>query len=294
MSVGMTEAILLEGKKVGEKVRGEILAEVEKLKRSRGQSPQLASILVGTDPAAESYLRSQEKEAGSLGIGFQACRLPQEAAEKDLTDLVEKLSSRGSGVHGIIVQMPLPPHMDVAHVYPKLDPRKDVEGVHPATLGFLLMRKTRLIPSTALACLTLIDETGMDCRGKEAVIVGQSAIVGRPVQLLLAERRATTVLCNTGTPPSNLAAHVSRADLVVACAGKPRLIKGEWIREGAVVIDIGTTRVDGKMVGDVEFEEAKKRAKYITPVPGGVGPLTVLMLMKNLVQACHWQLQTGG
>ena len=167
--------------------------------------------------------------------------------------------------------------------------QKDVEGVHPMSLGCLVLRKPRLIPSTALAAIALVESTGIDFRGKRAVIVGQSPIVGRPIQLLLGEKRMTTTVCNTGTSEEVLAKMVGKSELVVACAGKPNLIRGEWIKEGSAVIDIGTTEVKGKLVGDVEFEEAKKRAGFITPVPGGIGPLTVTMLMKNLIIAYRWQ-----
>jgi methylenetetrahydrofolate dehydrogenase (NADP+)/methenyltetrahydrofolate cyclohydrolase len=283
------EAVLLEGKKVGEKIRAGIKADAAKILAEDGVNLALASVTVGGDPASESYRRAQEKEARSLGIEFRPVLLPDSIPEADLKKRLRDLSRPDSGVHGIILQLPLPARLDVTRLYADLSPEKDVEGVHPSTLGLLVMRKARLIPCTALACMTLADETGIDWKGKEAVIVGQSAIVGRPVQLLLGERRATTVVCNTGTPEARLAAFVRQADLVIACAGKPGIVRGDWVREGAVVIDAGTTRVQGKLAGDVEFEEAKKKARYITPVPGGVGPLTVLMLLKNLVQAYRWQ-----
>ncbi len=289
MSAFMAESVLLEGKKVGERIREELRREIGEIKKQDGTVPNLACLILGNDPAAESYTEAQEKCARALGIEFQRYSLDDRIDEESLIGQIEDLNMKGSGVHGIMIQLPLPSHIDPANIYCKIDPQKDVEGIHPASLGFLLMRKAKLIPATALACMTLIDETGIDCRGKEAVIVGQSAIVGRPVQLLLAERRATTILCNTGTPELRLASFVQSADIVVACAGKPGLIRGEWIREGAVVIDVGTTEVNGKIVGDVQFEEAKKRAKFITPVPGGVGPLTVLMLMKNLLRAYRLQ-----
>ncbi len=289
MKVDMQEAILLEGKKVGERVRKELLAEIEKIKTSEGVMLRMACIMAGKDPSAEFYRRAQEKCAQSLGIEFQNVLLDAQASEAELLRQVKEFSADRSPVQGVIIQLPLPAHMDVAHIYPELNPKKDIEGIHPATLGYLVMRRAKLVPATALACMTLIDETGMDCRGKEVVIVGQSAIVGRPLQLLLGERRATTIVCNTGTPEVRMAAFCRSADVVVACAGKPGLVKGDWIKEGAVVIDVGTTEVAGKIAGDVDFEGAKKKAKFITPVPGGVGPLTVLMLMKNLIAAYRWR-----
>jgi methylenetetrahydrofolate dehydrogenase (NADP+)/methenyltetrahydrofolate cyclohydrolase len=171
-----------------------------------------------------------------------------------------------------------------------LDPRKDVEGIHPANLGLIVLRRARLIPPTAYAAFRLLEwavkEAGRDLRGMTAVIAGQSAIVGRPLQLLLGERRVTATVCNTGTSLADLQKFVSGSDLVIACAGQPGLIKGSWIKPGSIVIDVGTTEVNGKLTGDVEFEEARKRAGFITPVPGGVGPLTVTMLMQNLMHAC--------
>lgn len=289
MSIAMTESNLLEAKRVGEKIREEIRRDVAAIQESDGVRLKLACVMVGHDPAAESYLRSQEKTASALGIAFQSVLLEDAVSQAFFLEWIERLGRQDSGVHGIMVELPLPSHLAAGKIYSQLNPQKDVEGVHPATLGFLVMRKAKLVPATALACLTLIDSVGLDCRGKEAVIVGQSAIVGRPLQLLLGERRATTVVCNTGTPVAHLAQFIGRADLVIACAGKPGLIRGEWIRKGACVIDVGTTVVNGKIVGDVEFETARKRAGWITPVPGGVGPLTVLMLMKNLVQAYRWQ-----
>ncbi len=289
MSIDMQEAILLEGKKVGERVRKELLAEIEKIKAKDGVTLRMACIMAGKHPSAEFYRRAQEKCAQSLGIEFQNVLLDAQASEAELLHRVKEFSADRSPVHGVIIQLPLPAHMDVAHIYPELNPKKDIEGIHPATLGYLVMRRAKLVPATALACMTLIDETGMDCRGKEVVIIGQSAIVGRPLQLLLGERRATTIVCNTGTPEARMAAFCRSADVVVACAGKPGLVKGDWIKEGAVVIDVGTTEVAGKIAGDVDFEGAKKKAKFITPVPGGVGPLTVLMLMKNLIAAYRWR-----
>lgn len=289
MSAGMPECVLLEGKKVGERLRKELAAEVENIKAREGVVLRMACVMVGKDPSAEFYRRAQEKCALSLGIAFENVMLDAGAAESELLSKIKELSSDESPVHGLIIQLPLPSHMDVARLYPELNPKKDIEGIHPATLGYLVMRRAKLVPATALACLTLIDETGVDCRAKEVVIIGQSAIVGRPLQLLLGERRATTIVCNTGTPEARMAAFCRGADIVVACAGKPGMVKGDWIKPGAVVIDVGTSDVAGKITGDVEFEEARKKAKFITPVPGGVGPLTVLMLMKNLIAAYRWR-----
>lgn len=283
MTTSAGGAVLLEGKKVGERIRAAIAAETAKIRAVDGVTLGLASITVGRDPASESYRRAQEKEAQSLGIEFRPVLFPDTVPEAELRKTLRELSRQGSGVHGIILQLPLPAHLDVTRLHVDLAPEKDVEGILPSTLGLLVMRKARLVPCTALACLTLLEETGIDWKGKEAVIVGQSAIVGRPLQLLLGERRATTVVCNTGTAETRLAAHVRQADLVVACAGKPGLVRGEWIREGAVVIDVGTTRVGRKTVGDVAASVCSV-AGAVSPVPGGVGPVTVAMLLRNTLE----------
>ena len=184
---------------------------------------------------------------------------------------------------------PLPEGFDGLQIFRVFNYQKDVEGIHPFNLGLLVLRRPRLIPSTALAAFSLIEAAGVDLRGKRAAIIGQSAVVGRPIQLLLGERRMITIVCNTGTSEEILKEAITQADVVVACAGKPGLIRGEWIKSGSVVIDVGTTEVKGNLVGDVELEEAKKKAAFITPVPGGVGPLTVTMLMRNLITAYKWQ-----
>lgn len=285
----MTEAILLEGKKVGEKLRVEISAELEKIGAEKGVTPALFCVAVGDDPASRWYRQALAKNAKSLGVGFEEKVFDGNVPQEELFGIVEQLSFDRKNIHGVLVQDPLPKHIDQAEVLRRLNPKKDVEGIHPENLGLLVMRQAHLVPATALSCLALIESTEVPVRGKVAVIVGQSTIVGRPLQLLLGERRATTIVCNTGTTREQIAELVGRADIVAACCGQPRLVRGEWIKEGAIVVDAGTTEVDGAIVGDVDFEAARKRAKYISPVPGGVGPLTVLMLMKNLIAAWRWQ-----
>ncbi|HNV86115.1 MAG TPA: bifunctional 5,10-methylenetetrahydrofolate dehydrogenase/5,10-methenyltetrahydrofolate cyclohydrolase [Candidatus Omnitrophota bacterium] len=285
----MTEAILLEGKKVGEAIRQTILAEVSEIKAKNGETLRLACVAVGEDPASKWYRQALEKTAKSLGIEFENVLLEAGISQSELSGRVRELGFARGDIHGILVQDPLPEGINQAQVLSCLNPKKDVEGIHPENLGLLVMRKGRLIPATALSCLALIDATGIGMRGKAAVIVGQSTIVGRPLQLLLGERRALTIVCNTGTSREQMEKLMGLADVVVACCGQPRMIPGQWVRDGSIVIDAGTTEVDGKIVGDIEFEEARKKARFITPVPGGVGPLTVLMLMKNLISAYHWQ-----
>lgn len=283
----MGEAKLLEGKPLAQKMREEIRQEIDSFVKKGLEVPTLTSIQVGENPASRWYVDQQKKVASHLGIGFQEIPSRETRLQSQLMDTVRKVSD--SRIHGIFITMPLPEGFDSGQIFRVFNYQKDVEGIHPVNLGLLVLRRARLIPSTAAAALALIEESGLSLRGKRAAIIGQSATVGRPIQLLLGERRMTMVVCNTGTSESVLKEAVSEADLVVACAGKPGLIRGEWIKEGSVVIDIGTTEVKGTLVGDVELDEARKRASFITPVPGGVGPLTVTMLMKNLMAAYRWQ-----
>ena len=283
----MAEAKLLQGKPIALKIQEEIRSEIEGFRKKKLEPPQLTSFQIGENPASRWYVEQQRKVASALGIGFQEIPTRDTKLPSQLMDQVRKASD--SKTHGIFVAQPLPEGFDALPIFRVFNYQKDVEGIHPFNLGLLVLRKPRLIPSTPLAVVTLIEASGVGLRGKRAAIIGQSAVVGRPVQLLLGEKRMTTLVCNTGTSEEILKEAVSSADVVVACAGKPGLIRGEWIKEGAVVIDVGTTEIKGGLVGDVEFEEAKKRAGFITPVPGGVGPLTVTMLMKNLMTAYKWQ-----
>lgn len=285
------EAQLLEGKVLAAKIQEDIKQFIAK-----HGAPKLVAIQIKPDPnkpdevknaaSADWYVGAQEKLAQKLGIPFE--RIKIQNSQDRLEETVEQLS-QDANCHGIFLAMPFPAGIDSEKALLHLTALKDVEGVTPASLGLIVLRKSKLIPSTAYAAFKLIEHTGLELRGKKAVIVGQSAIVGRPLQMLLGERRVTTVVCNTGTCFADLEKYVSEADIVVGCAGQPGMIKGQWIKQGAVVIDVGTTEVNGKLTGDIEFEEAKKRASYITPVPGGVGPLTVTMLMQNLINAYQWQ-----
>ncbi|HPW76469.1 MAG: Bifunctional protein FolD protein [Candidatus Omnitrophica bacterium ADurb.Bin292] len=283
----------MESKRLeGKLIAAEIQTRIEKTVReilTRGDSrPRLVSIQTSEDPSAVWYVGQQEKLAAKLGIDFQRISPQEVLTEKALIEKVQSLSADPK-VHGLFISMPLPEGFDADKVLLAMDSRKDVEGIHPASLGLIMLRKGKLIPPTAYAAFSLIKSTEIMLRGKKAVIIGQSAIVGRPLQLLLGEARVTTLVCNTGTSEEDIKKLVGMADIVIGCAGKPGMIKGEWIKKGAVVIDVGTTEVEGKLVGDIEFEAASLKAAFITPVPGGVGPLTVTMLMKNLITAYEWQ-----
>lgn len=281
------EAKLLEGRPLAQKIQQEIREEIERLGKKGLEAPHLTAIRVGEDPASRWYVGEQKKLAARLGISFTEVHPKDTQLPSQLMDQVRKISDSKS--HGIFLTFPLPDGFDSVQIFRVFNYQKDIEGVHPMNLGLMVLRRPRLVPSTALASMALIESTGMELRGKRAAIIGQSPIVGRPVQMLLGEKRMTTTVCNTGTSEPALREAVSGADLVVACAGKPGLVRGEWIKEGSIVIDIGTTEVNGKITGDVEFEAARKRAAFITPVPGGVGPLTVTLLMKNLLVAYKWQ-----
>lgn len=286
------QAKRLEGKTIAADLQGEIIAKIESFTGAGLPKPSLAAIQTSEDPSAVWYINSQEKLAAKLGIDFRRILPDQVQGEKALLQKVRELGADKT-VHGLFISMPLPTGIDSDKVLLAMDPRKDVEGVHPTSLGLIVLRRGKLIPPTAFAAYTLIKASGIMLRGKKAAIIGQSAIVGRPLQLLLGEARVTTLVCNTGTTDEDMKKIVGTAEIVVACSGKPSLVKGAWIKQGAVVIDIGTTEVDGKLQGDVEFDEAVKKAGFITPVPGGVGPLTVTMLMKNLITAYEWQTNNG-
>lgn len=284
----MVEAKRLEGKNIAGDLQQRILEKIQTLIAADLPVPSLVSIQTSQDPSSVWYMNQQEKLATKLGIRFQRVTPDQVPTSQALIETVQD-ASRDKKVHGIFISMPLPPGFDVDQVLLAMDPRKDVEGIHPTSLGLIVLRRGRLIPPTAFAAFTLLKSTGIMLRGKKAAIIGQSAIVGRPLQLLLGEARVTTLICNTGTSAEDIRKLVSSSDIVITCSGKPGIVKGSWIKQGAVVIDVGTTEVDGKLQGDVEFEEAAKKAGFITPVPGGVGPLTVTMLMENLITAYEWQ-----
>jgi len=249
----------------------------------------LASVQAGDNAGAEAYAKSQSKAAASLGIEYQFHKLPENVSDKSLVEFIQKLNS-DKIVSGIIVQMPLPQHIDYKKISQFISPDKDVEGMHPSNIGKVLSGSAQIIPCTAAAVMELLNETGIDLYGKEAVVVGHSEIVGKPVCLLLLDKFATVTVCHIGTSKAGrLQEHVARAEVLIVAVGKAGLIKGEWVKEGAIVVDVGINRVNDKIVGDVEFETAQKRAGWITPVPGGVGPLTVTMLMRNVVRAARLQ-----
>ena len=282
-------AKLLEGKPIAEKIKLELKDEIENLKNKFKVTPTLATIQVGENPQAAIYLKSQKRLAKELNVEFQEHLLANSTTEQELIDYIAKLN-RDKNVTGILLQLPLPAQINSKDIPIHINPLKDVEGMHPENVGQALFGKMRIGSCTALAVMELIKSTGIDLYGKEAVIVGHSEIVGKPVSLLLLDKFATTTTCHIATGQRGyLPTHVKRAEILVVAVGKPGIIQGEWIQEGAIVIDVGINRVGDKIVGDVEFEKAFEKAGFITPVPGGVGPVTVMMLMRNLIEAAKLQ-----
>jgi len=276
---------IIDGKAIALRLRERIGEDVKRLRAEKGVIPKLVVILVGNDPASESYVRGKEKACVQAGIESVVHRLPSTVKEADVVDLIASLNTDPS-VHGILVQLPLPESIDETRVLREIQPGKDVDGLHPENMGRLFKGEDPLfVPCTPLGVMELILSTGIDIKGKKAVIVGRSNLVGKPLAILLLGRHATVTWCHSRT--KDLPSETSRAEILIAAAGKPGLIKASMIKEGAVVIDVGTTRVDKKLTGDIDFESARDVAGYITPVPGGVGPMTITMLLKNVLSSAE-------
>ncbi|OZB07280.1 MAG: bifunctional methylenetetrahydrofolate dehydrogenase/methenyltetrahydrofolate cyclohydrolase [Marinobacter sp. 34-60-7] len=276
-------AKLINGKEVAAKVRQQVATGVEARKQKGLRPPGLAVVLVGSDPASQVYVGNKRKACDEAGIISLSYDLPETTSQQALEALVDELNDNPA-VDGILVQLPLPAHLDADPILVKIRPDKDVDGFHPYNIGRLMQRKPALRPCTPAGVITLLDSIGTDYKGKHAVIVGASNIVGRPMCMELLLKGATTTVCHRFT--HDLPAFVADADIVIAAAGKPGLVKGEWIKPGATVIDVGINRgEDGKLRGDVEFDVAAERAAFITPVPGGVGPMTIATLLENTLYA---------
>ncbi len=278
-------ATLIDGKAVAAAVRDEVRVEAAAFRAAHGRGPGLATVLVGDDPASATYVRNKRKACADCGIESIGHELPANTSQAALLAVVAALNARRD-VDGILVQLPLPGGLDAGAVVEAIDPAKDADGLHPANQGRLVAGLPGPRPCTPLGILRLLDSTGTDLKGARAVVVGRSNLVGKPVALLLLERHATVTICHSRT--RDLAGEVGRADVLVAAIGQPRFVQGAWIKAGATVIDVGTNRLaDGKLVGDVDFAAACDRAAAITPVPGGVGPMTIAMLLKNTVAAAR-------
>ncbi len=284
-------AQIVRGKVIAQSVYEELAAEIPDLIQQTGRRPVLVSIYVGSDPAIEVYIRSQNRVARKLGIEYRWYHLPDNAEEAEVQRRLEQLN-QDPEVTGVILQLPLPSHLRRSILVNHIDPQKDVDGTHPENIGAAVTGEIRIGSCTALAVMRLLETTGLEMEGKEAVIVGHSDLVGKPVSLMLVDRLVTVTICHIATAQRGLLAdHVRRAEILVVAAGSPAVIKGDWVRKGAAVIDVGISQVGSRIVGDVEFPIAQERAAFITPVPGGVGPVTVSMLMRNTVQAFRDQMK---
>ena len=280
--------MIIDGKAIAAKVRAEVALAVKEIEARAGVTPGLALIRVGNDPASEVYVRGKVKACQETGMGGFEHILPEATPEEDLLALVRELNVNPH-VHGVLVQLPLPKHISSEEVLDALAPQKDVDGFGPHSAGALFTGRQGLRPCTPLGIMRLLDEAQTRLLGARALVVGRSNIVGKPVAMLLLERHATVTLAHSRT--ADLAAEVGAADVLVAAIGKPEMIRGAWVKKGATVIDVGINRnAAGKLVGDVEFAPAAERARAITPVPGGVGPMTIAYLLSNTIQAAKAQL----
>lgn len=279
-------AQIISGTQLASQIKSNVAQQISQYVAQGKRAPGLAVILVGADPASQVYVGSKRKSCAEIGIVSKSYDLPETTTEKALLELIEELN-QDAEVNGILVQLPLPKHIDSTKVIEQISPEKDVDGFHPYNVGRLCQRIPTLRACTPYGVMKLLETTGISFYGKHAVIVGASNIVGRPMALELLLAGCTVTVTHRFT--EDLASHIRQADILVVAVGKPKFIKGEWIKEGAVVVDVGINRIEGKLVGDVEFDIAAQRAAYITPVPGGVGPMTVAMLMQNTLSAYEKQ-----
>lgn len=279
-------AQIISGTQLASQIKSNVAQQISQYVAQGKRAPGLAVILVGADPASQVYVGSKRKSCAEIGITSKSYDLPETTTEQALLELIEELN-QDAEVNGILVQLPLPKHIDSTKVIEQISPEKDVDGFHPYNVGRLCQRIPTLRACTPYGVMKLLETTGISFYGKHAVIVGASNIVGRPMALELLLAGCTVTVTHRFT--EDLASHIRQADILVVAVGKPKFIKGEWIKEGAVVVDVGINRLEGKLVGDVEFDVAAQRASYITPVPGGVGPMTVAMLMQNTLSAYEKQ-----
>lgn len=276
-------AKILDGKAVSQRVKNALKDETEKFVEKYGIKPGLAVVIVGDDPASRVYVNSKKKACAEIGYYSEEHALPESTTEDELLSLVEKLNG-DEKIHGILVQLPLPKHIDEEKIINAVNPKKDVDAFHPVNVGKIMIGNFDFLPCTPAGVMELIDDAGIDLTGKNCVVVGRSNIVGKPQAMLLLHKNATVTICHSKT--KNIKEITKNADVLVAAVGRAQMFDGDYIKDGAVVIDVGMNRLENKkLVGDVDFESAEKKASYITPVPGGVGPMTIAMLMKNTLTA---------
>ncbi len=281
--------MIIDGKAVAREIQKQTKEEIDGLRRRWGLVPGLGVVLVGDDPGSHLYVKNKEKACREVGIRSKEHLLSASVSEKELLAVIQNLN-RDKEIHGILVQLPLPAHIRSDKILEAVSPKKDIDGFHPVNQGLLLLGGEGFKPCTPMGIMKLLESIGCDPKGKNAVVVGRSNIVGKPTALMLLARHATVTMCHSRT--ADLREEVGRGDIVVVAIGKAGLVRGEWIKPGAVVIDVGVNRLpSGKLVGDVEFESAKERASWISPVPGGVGPMTICMLLYNTLRAAKESLQ---
>lgn len=286
-------AELLDGKKIASEIRSEIETEVSNFSQNTGIVPRLAAVLVGDDPASQVYVRNKEKACAKVGMSSQLHRLPEATSQEELLQLVESLN-QDPEVHGILVQLPLPSQINEQAVLDAVNPLKDVDAFHPANVGLMVQGRPRFVPCTPHGCLQMLVRNQIPLQGKHVVVLGRSEIVGKPIASMLAQKdflygpeyaNATVTLCHSRT--SDLSEMTRMADILVAAIGKPNFVTGDMVKPGVVAIDVGINRTDDGLVGDIDFESVFPKASYITPVPGGVGPMTITMLLRNTLNAAR-------
>lgn len=278
-------ATLIKGSDISKQIKEELKQKIAQLKEKHNLIPGLATVLVGEDEASKVYVGAKEKACKDLGIHSERIDLPPDTKEEDLLALVEKLN-KDPKIHGILVQLPLPKHINGTKVLYTIDPNKDVDGFHPVNIGKMVLGEPTFLPCTPHGILELLKRSGTETKGADTVIVGRSNIVGKPIANMLLQKKggnATVTICHTGT--KDIAAHTKRADILIVAVGKPKAITADMVKEGVVVIDVGVNRLETGLVGDVDFDTVKEKAKAITPVPGGVGPMTITMLMVNTFES---------
>lgn len=274
--------MIINGKELARKIRTELKQEVEEL-RKKGIVPKLAVIMVGDNKASEVYVRNKSKACNELGIEFEEFLRDENTTQEELISLIDELNHR-KDIHGILLQSPIPEHLDIREAFNRIDYKKDVDGFHPINVGKLSIGEDSFISCTPYGVIKMLEAYNIPIEGKRAVVIGRSNIVGKPLVQCLLNKNATVTICHSKT--QNIADVVKEADIVIAALGKPKFVTADMVKEGAVVIDVGINRnEEGKLVGDVDFENVEKKASYITPVPGGVGPMTIAMLMNNVVKA---------
>ncbi len=277
-------AQIISGKETAAKIRERLRAQIDQL-REKGYQPGLAVVIVGDDPASQVYVRNKEKACKEVGIAAQTFALPKETTQQELMVLIDTLNAR-SDVHGILVQLPLPRHLDEHQVINAILPEKDVDAFHPVNVGKIMIGDFDYVPCTPAGVMALLEEAQIDVSGKRAVVIGRSNIVGKPQAMLLLHKNATVTICHSKT--QHLEEITRQADIIVVAIGKAHFLRGDMVKDGVVVIDVGMNRLEnGKLAGDVDFDTVAPKASYITPVPGGVGPMTITMLLQNTVTACR-------